>query len=873
MIPAERFHSWAALISPSDLGVAVIAAGGGLALLAALVRSRQSLLRGLPGLVYFLLAAAAVRSWIDLSVELRAALAGVVAAALWLHFRYATREDDDEAAVQPPIDAPVRPSPSRRGDYLPSIEDPFRPPPTGVPWEPPVAVDEPGAGRGLRWFLLLVVAASAVLLIDDLNGYAGTLLAWEGPVSQQGFVPAINDGIGFERFLRERLLWDDGVLSAGHTSLFYGPPTFLLFDWIAAIPATLRLASVLATLLSMVVLFSFVRHSFGVTAAVAATAFFGLNTPILFYGRYGSSLAGTILAVLLAFHATWGFLGRGRWTLLRAGLCAVALFAATLQYSPGRLAVLFLLGTIPLVLLVEFRRTKWSHWIGALLIAVAAGGVWSFETANERQHYFLHARGEHVLGFFRNPDTIPALVGIDRRFPKEPMDTDRKLEVVRMVVAKTYAELVALTSPNPRPRTNGAVVLYDPPPMPLYFAPAAVLALLGVARSVAAWRSWRYATPLLFAAAYAVVLLFTNRVDPHRGALLLIPFALWVGLGADEAGRLARRLRTPSAVLLVLAVALAAAAALSDVTIRYRSRPADINPSMHALAEEIDSIRGPATVWFGRDHRELSWLALRILDKGLRRGEPAGKVLPQAMSDALRQDKGGPLGIAVRQATRMAREGTLLLGPRSLFSETARQLQSHGLRVVERDAAGFSYYRIDGGSKLTGVPDGELPPMPMVTPRPTPVRLTLSAGPTVYLSDRTADAVEYGFAEPRMNATWQGGRVVMGGVEYDKAIGTHAWTRIRFSVPADALVFQAIVGLSDEIRTCETASVEFELRGGDDAILWRSPIVDFATAPIPVEVPVAGLGHITLISTEAGDGRDCDHANWARAAFVLDAAR
>ena len=49
--------------------------------------------------------------------------------------------------------------------------------------------------------------------------------------------------------------------------------------------------------------------------------FFGLNTPVLFYGRYGSSIAGTLLAVLLAFYATWLFLESGRHTVLKAIFC------------------------------------------------------------------------------------------------------------------------------------------------------------------------------------------------------------------------------------------------------------------------------------------------------------------------------------------------------------------------------------------------------------------------------------------------------------------------------------------------------------------------------------------------------------------------
>ena len=211
----------------------------------------------------------------------------------------------------------------------------------------------------------------------------------------------------------------------------------------------------------------------------------------------------------------------------------------------------------------------------------------------------------------------------------------------------------------------------------------------------------------------------------------------------------------------------------------------------------------------------------------------------------------------------------MLLGPRAMFLEAAQKLQSQGLRVAERNVVGYRYYRIDGGERRTGIPDREVRPVAPIQPPPTPAPLRLSEGPRVYLSDLEPDEVAYGFAEPGMDATWQGGRVWMGGIEYPKAIGTHSWTRMRFRVPDDAIVFQAVVGLSDEIRACEAASVEFEVRDSNDAVLWKSDVFDFATPPAAIEIPVVNQPTVVLLTTEAEDGRDCDHANWGSAAFLL----
>jgi 4-amino-4-deoxy-L-arabinose transferase-like glycosyltransferase len=871
MIPAERIQAWAATFAPSDLGLAVIVAGIVCGLLFSALRARAALVRSLPLLAYFIAAVLLVRYRVELPALPWSVAAAAAAGSLLLHLRFGDRDGAGEARAGGAAVAPRRAGPIGLGELAPSIEDPFRP----LPAAPPASDVPPAPSRWARALLWLGLAATAVLLFDDLRGYAGTLLAWESPVSQ-GFAAALDGGAGFWRFLGERFLWDDGVLSAGHTSLFFGPPTYALMRWAAATPWTLRVASAVATLLATALLFRFARRQFDRTTAIAATLFFGLNTPVIFYGRYGSSIAGSLLAVVLAFHATWLFLEGGRRTLLKAALCGAALFVATLQYAPARLAVLFLLCLIPFALLSDRRRATWTQWAGVLVIVAMAGGVWAFETANRREHYFLHARGEQVFGLFRNPNTIPALVGIDRGAAPAvsgALDREAKLEIVRMVVRKTFGELVELVSANPSPRARGAVVTFDPPPMSLYFAPLAALVLLGLARSLTRWRSWRYSAFVLFALGYCGVLLFTNRVDPHRGILLVIPLAIWFGLGVREVGEQARRLRVPRAVSWLLALGLAISAIYSDVYVRYSPGSAP-GATAETIAAEMEAIDGSVWFWFARDHREVAWLGLRLLDERLRSGKPAGGVLPQAITDGLRADKGGPRQVAIREGTRLGRQGTLLLGPRTMFLEAAQQLQAAGLRVAERKAHGYPYFRVDGGARRTKLADAELLPLLSATPAPTPAPLVLTRGRKVFLSDLKPNSVEFGFAEPRMDANWQGAPVVMGGTAYPKAIGTHAWTVLRFDVPRDALLLQAVVGLSDEMRACEAASVQFEVRTLGNAILWQSPVIDFATPPMPVEIPVGNQRQLILVTSEAGDGRDCDHGNWGGAAFLLkDAAR
>jgi hypothetical protein len=138
------------------------------------------------------------------------------------------------------------------------------------------------------------------------------------------------------------------------------------------------------------------------------------------------------------------------------------------------------------------------------------------------------------------------------------------------------------------------------------------------------------------------------------------------------------------------------------------------------------------------------------------------------------------------------------------------------------------------------------------------------------LSTLTAADVQFGFAPPKVDRTWDGSPIVMGGVRYEQGLGVHGWCRMTYTVPANATAFQAIVGLSDDVHDCNAAAaVTFEVRDQQDRLLFDSGVVDDTTPPMPVQVGLDGATAITLVVTEGGNGRDCDHANWARAAFVL----
>ena len=110
----------------------------------------------------------------------------------------------------------------------------------------------------------------------------------------------------------------------------------------------------------------------------------------------------------------------------------------------------------------------------------------------------------------------------------------------------------------------------------------------------------------------------------------------------------------------------------------------------------------------------------------------------------------------------------------------------------------------------------------------------------------------------------------MDDVRYEHGIGVHAWTRMTFAVPAGATALEAVIGLADDTRECEPAAVTFEVLDSAGQVLFDSGLVARGDAPQPLRVALDAVSAVTLVVTEGGNGRDCDHANWADAAFVLD---
>jgi glucose/arabinose dehydrogenase len=115
------------------------------------------------------------------------------------------------------------------------------------------------------------------------------------------------------------------------------------------------------------------------------------------------------------------------------------------------------------------------------------------------------------------------------------------------------------------------------------------------------------------------------------------------------------------------------------------------------------------------------------------------------------------------------------------------------------------------------------------------------------------------------NAAGDGTAITLAGAAYAKGIGTHAASEVGLDLFGKYASFKADVGIDDESGDRGTAV--FQL-WADGVMIYDSGIVTGAMAAKSVDVSVAGVQHLSLVATDAGDGNYNDHADWANARLV-----
>ena len=567
----------------------------------------------------------------------------------------------------------------------------------------------PGGSPSSKLWLGAAVGLLLVFLFADLGGYPGWLMVWEPSVTE-GFAEAFYQEKTLPQYLLACLAWNNGLVSNGHLTLLYGVLTYGLWAVHGISPLTLRLIAAILALACLVPAWFLARRLGPPQIAVMAVIVLTVNPALIFYGRYGISLSGTLLGVSVAILTCLLLVDNNvvRWWhgLLTGG----AVFIATLGYSSGRLVVVSALVLIPILLLRERRHASRQRWVAALLLLAMAAAICTLEAASERARYFFWARGEQIVGIMNTPVRIHRFLG--REVEPEDLTLSDSAELVGRVLEQTLPELIDVWSyPFSSEVSVISVVQSDPPRLPLYPSALAVFVLWGMIAALR--RPMAGLHPFLFAwtAAICLPLLLTTRVDVHRLMLTIISLSLWAALGVHRATRILAACRVPAAAQVGCAALLLIAIAADNSRFLYhRSSPPVCLSS--AVLTELEDIDGPVRLVFDTQHRDLGRVELPLLD----RQRHSDERLPVKVSGSERDDllhEGGPLHDATILLAEDLEQSSVIMAPAKNFQAAAWALHQHGAHIVERGPSDARFWRVDRlGTPRSRLADGPSPTQP-----------------------------------------------------------------------------------------------------------------------------------------------------------------
>ncbi|MDX6295174.1 MAG: alpha-glucosidase, partial [Kribbellaceae bacterium] len=134
-----------------------------------------------------------------------------------------------------------------------------------------------------------------------------------------------------------------------------------------------------------------------------------------------------------------------------------------------------------------------------------------------------------------------------------------------------------------------------------------------------------------------------------------------------------------------------------------------------------------------------------------------------------------------------------------------------------------------------------------------------------YVSDLPWTNETNGYGRPQQRDHSHGGdnppgTLTIAGKTYAKGIGSHAPSSLTTWLGGACTRFAAEVGIDDDTTSGE-GSVTFVLTG-DGRELVSTPVIRSGNPATVVDVDVTGIKRLTLSTTDGGNGKNSDHADW-----------
>ncbi|MBG9452939.1 hypothetical protein ABE61_02290 [Lysinibacillus sphaericus] len=151
----------------------------------------------------------------------------------------------------------------------------------------------------------------------------------------------------------------------------------------------------------------------------------------------------------------------------------------------------------------------------------------------------------------------------------------------------------------------------------------------------------------------------------------------------------------------------------------------------------------------------------------------------------------------------------------------------------------------------------------------------LAAPVSVYLSDELTPTSVTGDIEQmtpnnssyNKNQSFYKTQLSINGVKYDKGIGSHSNSSIKYNLNGQYSKFTVDVGIDDQVAVGH-GSVNFVIIA-DGKIIYISPVKKSHEPAEHVEVNISGKNTLELVAFDANDNIDNDHANWADAKLFM----
>ncbi len=145
------------------------------------------------------------------------------------------------------------------------------------------------------------------------------------------------------------------------------------------------------------------------------------------------------------------------------------------------------------------------------------------------------------------------------------------------------------------------------------------------------------------------------------------------------------------------------------------------------------------------------------------------------------------------------------------------------------------------------------------------VEFTPAAAEMLWLDQVQPASASQDWGTLHMNASVEGNPLSIGGVRYQRGLGTHAHSTLIYKLDGAFRTFAAHVGVDDEKGGA--GSVVFEVRV-DGREAFDSGVMRGGEPAKEVVVPLAGVKELQLYVDCADDGISCDHADWAEARLL-----